>query len=102
MLLELREVLKNENEDDIIQIIQAAEKNLEKIGVVSPTVKSLIRLIEKKGGAAKICGGGGRAKGTGIILVYHKNKKVLESLLRLSSLQMENITLIDEGVRREL
>jgi|SRR6185369_631739 len=66
--------LQENDEDEIISAIKDGEKNLEKIGVVPPFVKKIIRQIEKSGGAAKICGGGGKTKGTGVLLVY-SNKK---------------------------
>jgi mevalonate kinase len=61
------------NSDAILEIIKRGEKNLEGLGVVSPSVKKIIKAIEKAGGAAKICGGGGRIKGTGVLLGYKKN-----------------------------
>ncbi|MBI2330523.1 hypothetical protein HYU94_03955, partial [Candidatus Daviesbacteria bacterium] len=55
----LLEVIKHSDEKEFIRIIRDGERNLESIGVVSLFVKSIIRKIEKAGGAAKICGGGG-------------------------------------------
>lgn len=66
--------LQDNNEKEIKQIIKKGERNLEKIGVVPFSVKKLIRHIERLGGAAKICGGGGKSKSTGVLLVYQKNK----------------------------
>lgn len=80
-------VLKNNHDDDLIELIRQGERNLEHLSVVSDHVKAIIRDIEKSGGAAKISGGGGRTRGTGNLLVYHKNKKALEEVLRKYSLQ---------------
>jgi mevalonate kinase len=91
--------LNNNNKKEIIRIIKIGEKNLEKLGVVSSFVKRLIRKIENSGGAAKICGGGGKTKGTGIILVYHTNKKVLEDVIKSHNFIVEQIILGDEGVK---
>jgi len=66
--------MQENDEDEMRTIIKSGEKNLEKIGVVSPSVKKMIRQIEKSGGAAKICGGGGKTKGTGVLLVYGNEK----------------------------
>lgn len=66
--------LQDNDEKEIKQIIKKGERNLEKIGVVPFSVKKLIRHIERLGGAAKISGGGGKSKSTGVLLVYQKNK----------------------------
>lgn len=97
----LLSAMKQENHEEIIRIIRKGEKNLEKIGVVSPYVTSIIRKIEKSGGAAKICGGGGKTKGTGTILAYHQNGKLLEKVLRPYKLSHSQIMLGVEGVREK-
>jgi mevalonate kinase len=102
LVQELLPGLKNGDEDEVIRIMKQGEKNLERLGVVSPVVKSLIKEIEKKGGAAKICGGGGKTRGTGIVLAYHKNRKELETLLKSNKFDFSPISLGDEGVRLEL
>lgn len=62
-----------QNKGDLVkEIITKGEKNLEALGVVSPSVKKVIRSIEKTGGAAKICGAGGKTNGTGMLLGYQK------------------------------
>jgi len=71
---DLLTAIQEKDERLIKQIIKKGERNLEKLGVVSSSVKKLIRHIEKLGGVAKICGGGGRSKATGVLLVYQKNK----------------------------
>lgn len=68
---ELVTALQN-NGDTVREIIKKGEKNLEALGVVSPSVKKVIRSIEKTGGAAKICGAGGKINGTGMLLGYQK------------------------------
>lgn len=94
--------LGNGREEEIIHIIQKGEKNLEKIGVVSTKTKSLIREIERINGAAKICGAGGRKKGSGMLLAYHKNKRELEKFLGSLKVHFLSIMLGAEGVREEL
>lgn len=98
---ELLTALKNGKEEIIKNCIQQGEKNLELLGVVPPFVKSFIRKIEKKGGAAKICGAGGKTKGAGILLVYHRNKKELEKLAHVQKFECSQLQLGNEGVRIE-
>jgi mevalonate kinase len=98
---ELLTALKNAKENNIIQIIKKGEKNLEHLEVVSSQTKSLINEIEKKGGAAKICGAGGIKRGSGIILAYHQDLKILQSFLEKHKYDFSTITLGAEGVRIE-
>lgn len=93
--------LKQENEKNIIDSIKQGEKNLEKIEVVSPSAKKLIRAIEKFGGAAKICGAGGRKNGSGIVLAYHSHPEKLLSLATKQSLTAFAVTLGKEGMHYE-
>ncbi|HSX40551.1 MAG TPA: hypothetical protein VLF68_02965 [Candidatus Saccharimonadales bacterium] len=89
------------NKSSVAQIIKSAQGNLEKIGVVSAFAKKVIRAIEKAGGAAKICGGGGIKKGTGVLLVYHKNKKVITEIAASFNLPYNEIRLGEEGLKIE-
>jgi len=99
LVRDLSSALKTGNEKEIIQTIKDGEKKLEKLGVVSAYSKSLIRQIEKTGGAAKICGGGGRTKKTGIILVYPRDIKLVTSLIKSYNLSYFGIVLGTEGVK---
>ena len=80
LVKELLPAIQNGDENQLISIIRAGEKNLESIGVVSPFVKAIIRKIEQAGGAAKICGAGGKTKATGILLCYHPNRTILQKI----------------------
>jgi len=102
LVRELLPALKNGDEDTVKKCIRLGEKNLERLGVVSSFAKSFIRKIEKIGGAAKICGAGGKTKGTGVVLAYHKNRKELEDLLQSQKIAFSPISLGAEGVRQEL
>ena len=82
-------------------IIKAGEANLEKLGVVSTFVQKIIRDIEESGGAAKICGGGGVTKATGIILIYHTDLQSLQKVLKSHHLNPTQLTLGVEGLRKE-
>ena len=98
---DLLSVLETSNGDEIIKIIKLGEQNLEKLGVVSPFAKKIIRDVERSGGAAKICGAGGKTKATGIILIYHQNLKNLQKVLKSEDLEFSQISLGEEGVRIE-
>lgn len=97
----LLDILQNADEKEFIRIIREGEKNLESIGVCSSQVKKLIRQIEKAGGAAKICGAGGKTKATGIVLAYHQDKKVIEKIVKENSLNYFTAALGVEGLRQE-
>lgn len=94
--------LKNGNDREIIKIIKKGGRNLEKLGVVSNYAKKIIRAIEKSGGTAKICGGGGKTKSTGILLIYHMDEEKLKNLAKKSKLSYSEVLLGAEGVRTEL
>lgn len=94
-------VIKNSKEDELIDIIKMGEKNLETIGVVSDFVKPIIRKIEESSGAGKICGGGGIKKATGIILTYHKNKKIIEKIAKSFNRPFYSVKLGVEGLKKE-
>lgn len=98
---ELINALKTGNNELISNIIKRGERNLEKLGVVSPFVKKIIRDTEESGGAAKICGGGGRKKATGVLLVYHPNRQALELMLKSQNLTSSQVVLGVDGIRRE-
>ena len=102
LVRELLSVIKGGDDTLMIRIIRVGEKNLESLGVVSEFSKSIIRKIEESGGAAKICGGGGRQRGTGVLLAYHHDKKVVEKIANNFNLLHFTIILGEEGVRREI
>ncbi len=98
---ELLSAIKTGDNTLIINIIREGEKNLESIGVVSESAQSIIRSIEKVGGAAKICGGGGIQKGSGMVLAYCTNKKSVEKLARSNKFAHIDLSLGAEGLREE-
>lgn len=101
LVRKLLHTIKDENEEGLIEIIKEGEKNLETIGVCSSSVQKLIRQIECAGGAAKICGAGGKTKATGIVLAYHKDKKVIEKIAKEFKLNFFSAQLGLEGLRQE-
>ncbi len=98
---ELVEVIKNGDEGKFIRIIREGEKNLERIGVVSEFVNKIIREIEDTGGAAKISGGGGKTKGTGILLAYHSDVSIIKAIANRNKLSCFQTKLGVEGLRKE-
>ncbi len=101
LVIDLLPALEKGDDAEIIRIIRSGEHNLESLGVVSPFAQSIIREIEKTGGAAKICGGGGIKKGTGMLLICHQDLKSLEKMLRSHQLKPNQLTLGVEGLRVE-
>ncbi len=101
LVKDLARALKEGNEDLLIKVIRLGEKNLEKLGVVGKIAKSIIREIEKIGGAGKIMGGGGISEGSGMLLAYHKNPKKLETLSKKENWKSVKIKLGGEGLRKE-
>lgn len=94
LVKEMVMALKDGNESELIRTIRLGEKNLEKLGVVGKKAKTIIRLIEQAGGAAKIMGGGGIQDGAGMILVYFKTKpKKLEFELIPVTIEEEGVTI---------
>lgn len=73
---DLLTVLKTANESEFIYLIKKGESNLEKINIVSPRTQKLVRQIEKTNSAAKICGAGGLAENSGIILAFGEINKI--------------------------
>lgn len=101
LVRELLTVIKEGTSDiEMIRIIRAGEKNLESIGVCSPTVKKIIREIEKVGGAAKICGAGAFSGPTGILLSYHKNPSILEKVAKSNNLVYFKAKLGVDGLKQ--
>lgn len=101
LVKELLSVIQNANEKELIRILRAGEANLESIGVCSNNVKRIIRAIEQAGGAAKICGGGGKTDPTGVLLCYHPNPSILIQIAKSYELDYFKTALGVEGLRQE-
>jgi mevalonate kinase len=74
---------------------------LEKIGVVSNQTQKLIREIEKSGGVAKISGAGGVKTGSGIVISYHHDPKILIQIAKKYQFPFFQVKLGEEGVKIE-
>lgn len=93
--------LTDGDENSLIDCIKPGEQNLEKLGIVGEKAQSIIREIEKIGGAAKITGGGGVKEGSGMLLVYHKSIKRLLRHVRQKHLAILTIKTGEGGLRRD-
>lgn len=92
-------LLTGEENVPMTELLKENEKLLEQLGVVSVYTQSIIRKIEKIGGAAKISGAGGKKLGSGIILCYHSNPNKLLKFAEKENLDMFNVNLGEEGVK---
>jgi len=98
LLLSLRTGDKGQLKKAIIK----GENNLEKISVVGIFAQKIIRDIEAKKGAAKICGAGGVVAGSGMLLCYCKDTISLQSIAKKFKVSVSPISLGQEGIRIEL
>lgn len=93
--------LKQNNLPDLQAAIENSEKNLEKMEVVGPYAKNIIREIQKIGGVAKVSGGGGYKKGSGMLICYHPDPSKIYSLTKKLKLPSFPLLLGEEGIRIE-
>ncbi len=93
--------LKTDDREQLTESIKQGEKNLEKMGVVGDFAQKIIREIEVQSGAAKICGAGGRKKGSGILLCYHQDQAKIKKVAEKFTVSMSPIILGGEGIRIE-
>ena len=98
---QLLAAIHDSDETMFIDALKRGEETLEKIGVVSQKVISLIREIEKGNGAAKILGGGGRRGGVGYVLGYHRERRIIEAIGKKYRYSVHGIQLGEEGLRVE-
>lgn len=92
---------KDGDEENLIECVKFGEQNLEKLSVVGKKAKSLIRSIERIGGAAKISGAGGVKRGSGMLLAYHKDTGKLLNYVKQKKLEFLKIRIGVEGLRRD-
>src|SRR3989344_5159113 len=101
LVKELLPVLKRADEKEFLKIIKEGEKNLENLGVVSKSAQSIIREIENAGGADKIIGAGGVKNASGMLLSFHKSRRVIVSIAKSYNLSYFSAKLGVEGVKIE-
>ncbi|MCL4338419.1 hypothetical protein M1271_01885 [Patescibacteria group bacterium] len=92
---------RKDNRSEMIEALKRGERNLEKMGVVGVKAYKIIREIEGYGGAAKICGAGGKKEGSGMILCCLHNKSMLQKIAQKYSASLLPIRLGEEGIRVE-
>lgn len=95
LVKDLAVALKNSDEKCLIEIIRQGQRNLQKIGVSGKKAQRIIKSVEELGGAAKIMGGGGFKKGSGMILMYLPKGKKITDYAAIA------INLGEEGLRKE-
>lgn len=61
-------------------LIKQNQKLLMQLGVSSPEADTIVHLVEKEGGVAKITGAGGNTGGSGMILTFHEDEAKLVEL----------------------
>lgn len=98
---QMANALKNGNEDKLIECIKLGEKNLEELGVVGKKAKAIIREIEKLGGAVKISGAGGIKSGSGMLLVYIKEKNKFIDYAKQEKLEILPIEVGEKGLKKD-
>lgn len=98
LVTQLKDALKDGNEERLIKIIKAMHRNLDRIGVVSPPTQKLIHDIENAGGAAKISGAGGATTGSGTVIAYHPNTQKLKEIVQNHNFSFYDINLGVEGL----
>jgi len=83
------------------ELIRENQRLLERIGVVGERAKKMVRQIEEIGGMAKVCGGGGVEKGSGMLLVYMDDLEKVRKLGKEMDWLVYNVDFGEEGVRYE-
>ena len=91
----------NEKTDSLKDIISYNQRLLEELGVVSEQTKDLVSQLEKNGASVKVSGAGGRAKGSGILLVYQKDSSNIKNFAKMKKLDMISVSLGGKGLKIE-
>jgi mevalonate kinase len=93
------DALEEGNKEVFLSQIKKNEQLLEELGVVSESAQKLIRELEALGASAKVTGAGGRAQGSGMIIVFHEDQNQLDMFCRDNNVQLFETSL---SLRREL
>lgn len=86
-------------ETNLVDLIRSNHRSLVDLGVVGEKAQRIVEAIEKAGGAVKITGAGGVAKGSGFLLAYHPDPEKLNSVVAKLNLKLDELQLGDEGVK---
>jgi len=90
-----------ETGEELEQLFSENERLLEELGVVGDKAKSICRELERLGAIVKICGGGGKKRGSGIALVLHPEKEVVTTYAKRQNLDIYDVQLGEDGVRKD-
>lgn len=101
LVKEILQSIEQKNAKKLISTIKMGQNNLEIIGVVSKSVIPIIREVEEAGGAAKICGAGGKKGPAGVLLCYHPDPQRLIEIAKKYNLAYFRTALGVEGLRKE-
>jgi len=86
-------------ESNLVELIRINHRSLVDLGVVGEKAQQIVQTIEKAGGAAKITGAGGVAKGSGFLLAYHPDSEKLRAIVDNIDLKLDQLQLGGEGVK---
>lgn len=98
---DIAQAFKSGDETKFVEALKDGEVTLEQMGVVSAYAKNIVQAIMKSGGVAKILGGGGQQDGVGYMVVYHRQPKKLEAIMKQYQVTFEPVKIGEEGVRLE-
>lgn len=93
--------IKTGDEKMLLAALHGGQRTLEGMGVVAKSVIPCVREIEAAGGAAKVLGGGGRAKGVGFLLGYGSDDSTLKVPAGKYGFAVRPVILGAEGIRLE-
>lgn len=95
-------LILNEEKIEIGDLITMNERLLEGIGIVSSQTLDLIRKLEKIKTNVKVSGAGGKLKGSGILICYHKDPKKFQNFAKSQNLDIISVSLGKNGVIKEI
>jgi len=93
--------IHDEDKQGFCDAMHQNEILLERMGVVSDTVKRLIRDIEASGGAAKISGAGGKKTGSGVVIAVSDTPEHIIKIAQSYNYPSFQTVLGGEGVKLE-
>lgn len=87
LAMDMLEALRENKPDIFAKTVNRAGVLLEKLNLVCDTVKKLSEELRELGASVKISGAGGKSgSGSGALLVYHQNPKLIEDFCQRNSL----------------
>lgn len=93
--------IHDEDEPGFRSALCENEGLLERIGVVSESVKQCVADIQKAGGASKISGAGGRSAGSGVVIAVHDTPGTVTKIAKKYGYPFFQVNLAGEGVKME-